>query len=125
MSLEGRKAPLTNAERQKRFRVKRKLELEALRRAIKDQSRPGNIAASTALKNTISVIDKTIARKNLEIKDAKQQIENLQRQLVEINRALNAAMAKLSPAARQVLETMLRSSEPATPIHLEGDGKMT
>jgi predicted nucleic acid-binding Zn-ribbon protein len=125
MSREGRKAPLTNAERQQRFRVKRKLELEALRRAIQDPNRPGRFAASESLKNTISSIDKELARKKLETKELKQQIEKLQRQLTEFKQVLDAAMVKLSPAARQILSETLRSIEQAASIHIEGDRKMT
>ncbi len=97
------KPPLTQAQRQKRFRQKRKAELEDLRRKVADASRPGSYAGFESLKNIIAKLDRDISRKSEEIATLRAENARIQSRLDEFMVVIREYAAHVSPISRKVL----------------------
>ena len=102
-SKKPKRPPLTNAERQRRYRNKRQAEFEAAMRGIP----PAAIKRSKAEGDRFAALLQEIKHHKANTRQARAELEPLQRQLDGLRLAIRTVLARMSPAALQVARTAL------------------
>jgi hypothetical protein len=103
----ARQAPLTTAERQRRYRVRRRAELEALRQAhaaAKAEDTGRALLSRWDAQQRMGVVERELQERARTIKALRAERDAINAQLQALRSAVASGLAQLPPGARQAVQ---------------------